>query len=455
MNDYWDPKAAMQIRPHHLARKCSKGNLRRTSGYSWNMSGTSNLAVLGAEPHFSVPLHVGRPNIGDRKRLFDRLEEVLDSGWLTNDGPMVREFEESIASLSQARHCIAVSNGTMGLQIVSRALALEGEVVVPSFTFVATPHSLRWQGLVPAFADITLPFHSIGGGEAAAKVTSETSAIVAVRTWGLPVDEDALEGLAAEKGVALVMDSAHALACGWLGRTRRILGRAEVLSFHATKFLNTFEGGAILTDDDELAESARLIRNFGFRGFDRVDCLGINGKMSEPCAAMGLTNLESMDRIIARNVENHTAYTTSLQGVSDVSVICPPEAYQWNYQYVVALVGARCPLSRDDLVRVLMAENVLARRYFFPGAHRMEPYRSEFRLDSSLPVTEEVCRRVMVLPTGTSVTPADANAIGQIIRRAIEAAPAVLRSLGEFGTLTGAVPPAALSPLSDSGADQD
>lgn len=394
-----------------------------------------------------MPLHVGRPNVGDRDRFYRRLDQIFSSGWLSNDGPMVREFEEAIASISRARNCVAVCNGTVALQLVAKALALREQVVVPSFTFVATAHAIRWQGITPTFADIEGCYHAIGPNSVKKVVGPQTSGVVAVRTWGLPIDDLALEDLAASADVSLIFDSAHSLACGWKDGPRRLFGNAEVLSFHATKFLNTFEGGAILTDDDALADRLRLMRNFGFAGFDRVELLGLNGKMSEPCAAMGLTNLEFLDEIVQRNIENHQAYSSAVASLPGISLLQPPVEYEWNHQYVVALVDSSCALDRDSLVQVLLAENVLARRYFFPGIHNMEPYRSEGADDPpALQATERACESVMILPTGTAVQPNDAAHIGQILERAIDRADDVLRVVREAQEITGAKPRAAVEP---------
>ena len=204
-------------------------------------------------------------------------------------------------------------------------------------------------------------------------------------------------------------------------------GDAEVFSFHATKFFNTFEGGAVLTNDDELAEKVRLMRNFGFHGYDNVIYIGTNGKMTEVCAAMGLTSLESVDEFMQTNRRNYQAYRRGLDGIPGINLMHYDESERANYQYMVLEVDEReAGLTRDALVEVLFAENVLARRYFFPGCHRMEPYRSYFpHAALVLPETEKLCQRVMVLPNGTSV---DEQAVGKIcgvVRTAVSNAAAV------------------------------
>jgi len=210
-------------------------------------------------------------------------------------------------------------------------------------------------------------------------------------------------------------------------------GRAEVFSFHATKFMNTFEGGAIVTDDDALAAKLRLMLNFGFADYDRVICIGTNGKMSEVCAAMGLTNLDSLEKIITCNRSNHQAYQRRLASIPGLKLLQFDGAQRCNYQYVVVEVGDDAPLSRDELVQVLHAENVIARRYFYPGVHRMEPYRTCFPgAHLHLPVTERVCRQVMLLPTGTAVSEADIDRVAGIIETAVANGPIVRRQIGRL-----------------------
>jgi dTDP-4-amino-4,6-dideoxygalactose transaminase len=219
----------------------------------------------------------------------------------------------------------------------------------------------------------------------------------------------------------LMFDAAHAFGCSHGGRMIGNFGQAEVFSFHATKFLNTFEGGAVVTNDDDLAAKIRLMKNFGFAGYDNVIYVGTNGKMSEISAAMGLTGLESLDDFIAANRRNYAAYRAGLQGLPGVRLIVYNEAERCNYQYVIIEVdGAAAGISRDDLMRVLHAENVLARRYFYPGCHEMEPYRSYFpHACLLLPETERLTQRVMALPTGTTVGPDQIATICAIISLAV------------------------------------
>jgi dTDP-4-amino-4,6-dideoxygalactose transaminase len=318
-------------------------------------------------------------------------------------------------------------NATVSLGIAIRALGLTGEVIVPSFTFIATAHALQWQEVTPVFCDIDPRTHNLDPTKVERMITPRTTGIIGVHTWGRPCDIDALDAVAHRRNLQLLFDAAHAFGCSYKGKTIGGFGRCEVLSFHATKFFNTFEGGAVLTNDDELAEKMRLMRNFGFRGNDNVIYIGTNGKMTEVCAAMGLTSLESVNDFIHKNRSNYETYSNELAGIPGLFLARYDPAQPTNYQYVVVEVDeVNSGLTRDELVTVLVSENVLARRYFFPGCHRMEPYRSFFPNSGILlPETEKLCNRIMVLPTGTAVDDESILTICRILRLAIQNSSAV------------------------------
>jgi dTDP-4-amino-4,6-dideoxygalactose transaminase len=254
---------------------------------------------------------------------------------------------------------------------------------------------------------------------AEARVTPRTSAILAVHLWGNACDVDGLAAVAERHKLKLVFDAAHAFGGSHKGRMIGSCGDAEVFSFHATKLLNTFEGGAVVTRDRELASRLRAMRNLGFTGLDEVVCAGTNGKMNEVSAAMGLTGLESLDDFLAINRRNHELYGRGLRDLPGIRVL--PGDGGGNHHYVVLEVDrARSGIGRDDLMRVLRAENVLARRYFFPGCHRMPPYRDlQPGVGRFLPVTERLTGCVLCLPTGTGVSPEDVATICQLVGFAV------------------------------------
>lgn len=378
---------------------------------------SQDLAINGARPAFSQLLHVGRPNIGDRDAFLEYAEEIFGRCWLSNNGPLVREFEKRVADYHNVKHCVAMCNGTVALEIAIRALGLEGEVIVPSFTFIATPHALHWQAITPVFADIDPATHNLDPVAVRRMITPRTTGIIGVHLWGRGAPVTELEAIAEEHGLKLMFDAAHAFGCSLQGRMVGNFGACEVLSFHATKFFNTFEGGAVLTNDDDLAETTRLMRNFGFAAMDNVVHPGTNGKMMEIAAAMGLVNLDALGGVIEANRRNHQAYREALAGLPGISVLQFDEAERNNYQYVVMEVGEECPVTRDRIIEVLHAENIRARRYFWPGCHNMQPYRDLYpHAGLLLPETQRVADRVVVLPTGTALDSEMVNVVASVIR---------------------------------------
>jgi len=380
-----------------------------------------DLAIFGGSPAFSEKLHVGRPNIGDRQLLLGRINDILDRRWLTNNGPYVREFEQRVASMVGVKNCIAMCNGTVALEITIRAAELSGEVIVPSFTFVATAHALQWQEITPVFCDVNPRTHNIEPGKVEQMITPRTTGIIGVHLWGRSCDVEELTDIAQRYDLKLLFDAAHAFACSYNGQMIGSFGEAEVFSFHATKFLNTFEGGAVVTNDDDLAAKIRLMKNFGFAGYDDVVYVGTNGKMSEVAAAMGLTSLDSLDEFIFVNHRNYKDYQQELAEIPGVRLMTYSDTEKCNYQYIVVEVDeAVTQVGRDELQETLWAENILARRYFYPGVHRMEPYRSYFpHAGLLMPNTERLARQVLCLPTGTAIGTDEISKICQIIRLAV------------------------------------
>jgi dTDP-4-amino-4,6-dideoxygalactose transaminase len=330
------------------------------------------------------------------------MNQILDNGWLTNYGPLVQEFESALAKETGARHCVAMCNGTIALEIAIRALELKGEVIVPSFTFIATAHALQWQEITPVFADIDPATHSLDPRSVEGMITPKTTGIIGVHLWGRPCRIEELQSIADRYDLSLFFDASHAFTCTHHGKKIGNFGRCEVFSFHATKFFNCFEGGAVVTNDGDLAAKMRLMKNFGFAGYDNVIYSGTNGKMTEICAAMGLTNLASIDEFRNANKRNYDAYAKGLRTFPGLRLLSYDERETCNYQYIVVEVGAEFPLPRDAIISVFHAENILARKYFWPGCHRMLPYRAYYpHAGMLLPHTTAVAERIIVLPTGT------------------------------------------------------
>lgn len=392
-----------------------------------NNNAIENFAIFGDLPAFDEPLYVGRPNIGDRDQFIERINDILDRRWLTNYGKYVQEFEHRVAEIVDVKHVVAICNGTIAIEILARALGMTGEVIVPSATFIATAHALQWQQITPIFCDIDPRSHNIDPAQVDKLITPRTTGIMGVNLWGRPCDIAALEHISARHGLKLIFDSSHAFGCSYKGKMIGGFGLAETFSFHATKVVNCCEGGALVTNDDELAAKARLMTNFGFRGYDNVDHIGTNGKMNEMAAAMGVTSLDAFDSYIEKNRANYNLYRENLSGVPGLQMLLYNEKERNNFQYIVVEVDEVITgISRDRIIEILHKENVFARRYFYPGCHRMEPYRSYFPdAHLLLPKTEWILNRVMVLPSGTTITDGDIKGVCDLIRTIVAKGPEV------------------------------
>ena len=391
----------------------------------------SDLACFGGQPLFPEKLYVGRPNLCSREMLHQTLDQIFDNRWLTNDGPFLRRFEARLQEYLGVRHVIAVCNATIGLQMIYRALGRSRsdrkKAFMPSFTFIATAHAWEWEGGLPVFCDVDPDRHLLSPAEVEARLDPDAALLVAVHTWGQPCQVERLEAISRLHNIPLVFDSAHAFS-NYSG-SRRIggFGDAEVFSFHATKFFNTFEGGAITTNNDALAAELRYMRNFGFSGYDQVSHLGTNGKMQEISAAMGLCLLDEIDRLLETNRRNYQSYLAAFQNCPGISILQLEQPERLNCQYIVGTLASYLPIgTRDLLVDVLWAENLIARKYFHPGCHRAAPYASR-RPAPVLPVTEDLCQRVVVFPTGTAVQPDNIQQIAECVRFLLEHADDIQR----------------------------
>jgi len=377
------------------------------------------------EPGLDQPLHVGRPNLGSEARFLELVQGIFDRRWLTNNGPLVIELERRLAEFLAVKHCLLICNGTVAPELAIRALDLRGEVLVPAMTFVATAHSLQWQGITPVFCDIDPETYCIDPGRIEERISDATTGILGVHLYGRPCATETLQEIASRRGLKVLYDAAHAFGVSHRGRMIANFGDCEVFSFHATKFFHTFEGGAITTNDDALAQRLAYMRNFGFAGEDDVRYIGVNGKLPEISAAMGLANLESLDEFMAANRRNLEAYRRCLGGTPGLKLIAYDEAERNNFQYVILEVDRHAfGHDRDTLHRHLQQRGILARRYFFPGCHRMEPYRTLYAdAEKHLAVTDAFSRRVLALPNGSQISTEMVEMICSTIRELHDSRP--------------------------------
>jgi len=392
-----------------------------------------SFALLGAAPMFGEPLPVGQLYFPSWERYVASFRGIFDRQYYTNQGPLAQELEERLQAFLQVKHTICVTNATIGLMMAADALGLTGKVILPSFSYIASAHSLTWAGLEPAFCDADPQTHQVDARKAEALIDEDVSAIMAVNLWGGACDIAALAALAEARGLQLYFDSAHAFGCRVGGVPIGRFGRLEVFSFHATKILSATEGGCICTEDDELAARLRNIRSSYGAGRPVEVARTANARMSEAQAAVALMSLEDFDANRENNARLFDRYRTGLRDIPGLELIEPHGVSHTTYPYVVCRVDkSALGLSRDALMTALRAENVLARRYFYPGIHRSVPYDQTARSNAdSLHVTEELCATCIQLPIGALVSSAAVDRICDFLARAHAGAPAIQARLDD------------------------
>lgn len=356
---------------------------------------------------------VGIPNVVDIEAVLDGIRTALTTNQLTNNGPNVREFEAQLAEYLGTAEFVTVNNATNGLMIMAKALDLgvdpqKRKIIVPSFTFCATVNAMVWMGLEPVFCDIDPSNYQMDPKEVKKLISPEVCAILGVHVYGVVGDVHALQAIADEAGIPLFFDAAHAFGCSYDGKKIGNYGRCEVFSFHATKAFNTFEGGGIATNDRELAQRIRKLNNFGFVSYDDIRDIGINSKMSEINAIQGLVMLKHYPEIIEHNRRNYLAYQSVLGDSKQLRLLA--HAAHSNCHYIVVETDSYS--LREALVEQMQKQNVMLRKYFYPGVHQMQPYRTAYP-ECTLPVTDRISKRMLCLPSGLHVAPDDARRIAQ------------------------------------------
>lgn len=361
-------------------------------------------ALWGGVPAFPERLPFAKPSIPPPETLARRFTEILTSGVLTN-GPYTRELERRVAEYVGVRHCVAVSSCTVGLMLCLRTAAVKAEVIVPSFTFSATAHAIAWNGATPAFADVDEATLTLSSDAAGDLLSGETSAILATHTFGTPCDVEGLSDLARRAGLRLVFDAAHALGASRQGKPVGCFGDAEVFSLSPTKPVVAGEGGLITTDDNALAERCRMGRDYGHPGDYDCRFVGLNGRMSEFHAAIGLASLDGLDDRIRMRNRVAAAYVAALDGVPGIAFPTVSASDTSSYRDFTILVEAsEYGMSRDGLAAALHKEGIDTRPYYSPAVHTMKAYESSgARARGLLPVTDAAAARVLSLPMWTEM----------------------------------------------------
>lgn len=327
------------------------------------------------------------------------LEQIWENKRLTNNGPFHREFESALCDYLGVEHLSLFTSGTIALVTALQVLRISGEVITTPYSFVATAHSLLWNNIKPVFIDIDPATCNLDADKIEAAITPHTTAILPVHCYGNPANVEQIGQIADIYGLKVIYDAAHAFGVKYRGESLLRHGDLSVLSFHATKVFNTFEGGAIVCPDAKTKQRIDFLKNFGFANEVTVMAPGINGKMNEVQASFGLLQLKYIDRVIARRRVIDHRYRELLQEVGGIGLLSEPEDTQRNYAYFPILVRPDYSLSRDELYQKLMDNDIHPRRYFYPLISSMPMYRGLPSVDESgLAVAAQVADQVLCLP---------------------------------------------------------
>lgn len=370
----------------------------------------------GIEP--DRPIYVTQPYLPPLEEFIPYLEKIWETKKLTNSGPFHRQLEEALCEFLGVEHIALFANGTLALVTALQAMRITGEVITTPYSFVATAHSLLWNGIKPVFADIDPDTLNLDADKIEAAITPHTTAIMPVHCYGRPCDVDAIQRIADNYNLRVIYDAAHAFGVRFPSGSVLTYGDLSVLSFHATKVFTTFEGGAIVCPDAKTKQRIDHLKNFGFVDEVTVVAPGINGKMSEWNAALGLLQLKYFDQVIARRKEIDALYREQLRGVRGIRCLPYSDKGVANYAYFPILIEGDYRVSRDALYRELKDHNIHPRRYFYPLISDFPMYRglpSAHR--DNLPVAARIADQVLCLPIYPALRETDLNRIMSVISK--------------------------------------
>ena len=345
------------------------------------------------------PIYVTQPTLPPLENFIPYLRKIWDSKIITNGGPFHQQLEQALCHYLGVKHISLFTNGTIALVTALQSLKITGEVITTPYSFVATSHSLLWNGIKPVFVDIDPHTLNLDPAKIEAAITPQTTAIMAVHCYGHPCDVEAIQKIASNHELKVIYDAAHAFAVQSHSGSILNYGDLSVLSFHATKVFNTFEGGAIVCPDAETKRHIDYLKNFGFADEVTVVASGINGKMSEFNAALGLLQLEGIDEALNKRKIIDARYRKGLAGVTGIHCLLDAGEKVANYAYFPILVRTGYPLSRDALYQKLRDNNIYARRYFYPLISDFAMYKDlPSAVQSNLPMASMAAKEVICLP---------------------------------------------------------
>jgi len=363
-------------------------------------------------------IYVTRPDLPPLDEFMPYLQEIWASKTLTNNGHFHQQLEQALCDYLGVKFISLFTNCTVALMTALKALEIKGEVITTPYSFVATSNALLWNNLQPVFADVDANTFNLDPSAIEKAITPHTSAILAVHCYGNPCAVEKISKIADKYQLKIIYDAAHAFGVSQHGNSILNQGNLSVLSFHATKVFNTFEGGAIVSHDAETKLHIDQLKNFGFVNEVTVNSAGINGKMSELNAAFGLLQLKYVDQLIERRAQIHKLYTEMLQHVPGITLPAPIANTKENFSYFPILVNAQYPLDRDSLYKKMQNHGIYGRRYFYPLISELQMYQHIASANKdNLPVSNMMKDQVICLPIYPTLTDDDvARVVDCIIR---------------------------------------
>lgn len=360
------------------------------------------------------PIYVTQPTLPPLNEFYPYLEMIWKNNILTNNGPIHQQLENELCRYLGVDYISLFNNGTVALITALQALKMKqgGEIITTPYTFIATAHSIVWNKFIPVFVDINRETTNIDVEKIEAAITENTVAIMPVHCYGIPCDVIALDSLAKKYNLKLIYDAAHAFDVRYEGQSLLNYGDLSVISFHATKVFNTFEGGAVVSHSKQMKEYIDQLKNFGFKNETNVDDISLNGKLSEVHAAMGLLQLKYLKENLSKRAKVDKYYRELLKSIIGIQCIQRGNVEQDNYAYFPIIVNEAYKLSRDELMDKLKANGIYARKYFYPILTEFDCYTG---YDTQTPTAQELSEKIICLPMYPTLTVDNVRYIAQII----------------------------------------
>lgn len=365
------------------------------------------------------PIYVTQPSLPELDEFIPYLKEIWDTKVLTNNGPFHQQLEKELAQFLDVPYISLFANGTLALVTALQALRITGEVITTPYSFVATTHSLWWNNIKPVFVDVESTYANLDPKKIEAAITPKTTALLPVHVYGNPCDVDSIQQIADTYGLKVIYDAAHCFGVKHKGVAICNFGDLSILSFHATKVFNTLEGGAIVCHDLETKKRIDYLKNFGFAGETTIMAPGINSKMNEVQAALGLVQLKYYHKNIAQRQAIVSQYRNTLSDIKGISMLPEPEQTESNYAYFpIFVTSQQYGISRDALYEKIKQHNIYGRRYFYPLVSEFDMYKSlESAKPSNLPIATQKAQEVICLPLYPTLEEDTVHFICEIIRK--------------------------------------